>query len=455
MAQQYDLIVLGGGSGGIATARRAAQHGARVALIEESRLGGTCVNVGCVPKKVMWHAADLAAGFRDAADYGFAGPAPRLDWAALVTAREAYIQRLNGIYAANLEKDGVTVLRERGRLLPDRRLQTDRNELRADHMVIATGGLPRWPEIPGSALGTDSDGFFAWQNAPATVAVVGSGYIAVELASLLQTLGAQVTLLLRRDAVLRQFEPVLGQTLLEEMAATGVQVCTEVQVTALGEGDGGVRAALSDGSEAVFERLIWAIGRMPNSHDIGLERAGVALHSDATVAVDDYQNTNVDGVHALGDVTGHFELTPVAIAAGRRLADRLFGGQPDSHLGYENIPTVVFSHPPIGTVGLTEAQARARHDDVVVYASDFVNLRYGVMRRKPRTRMRLICAGADERIIGVHAVGDGADEMLQGFAVALRMGATKAGFDDTVAIHPTAAEEMVTMTRRLANDSGA
>lgn len=448
MGQAYDLIVVGGGSGGIAAARRAAAHGARVVLIEESRWGGTCVNVGCVPKKLMWCAAGLAQDFQDAAGYGFTGsPPPALDWATLVARREAYIRRLNGIYSANLAKDGVATVAARAALVDEHRVRVGADELSADHVIIATGGLPRWPQIPGSALGTDSDGFFAWQHRPATVAVVGSGYIAVELASLLQALGTQVTLLLRRQGVLRRFEPMLGQTLLEQMLEDGIDVRKQVQVAALAEDGEGVIATLDDGSRAGFERLIWAVGRDPNCHGLGLERVGVEQHFNGHIAVDEYQNTNVPGVYALGDVTGRHELTPVAIAAGRRLADRLFGGQPERRLRYENIPSVVFSHPPVGTVGLTEEEARARFDDVVVYHSEFVNLRYGVLDRKPRSRMRLVCAGNRERVVGVHVVGDGADEMLQGFAVALTMGATKADFDDTVAIHPTAAEEMVTMTQ--------
>ncbi|MDT0619256.1 glutathione-disulfide reductase [Salinisphaera sp. P385] len=446
MTQHFDLAVLGGGSGGIATARRAAQHGARVALIEAGELGGTCVNVGCVPKKVMWHAADMAHAFEDAAGYGFDLTPPTLDWGRLVERREAYIRRLNGIYASNLDKDGVTVFAARGELLAPGRLRAGDDEITADHVVIATGGLPRWPQLPGCALGTDSDGFFALTDRPDRVAVVGAGYIAVELAGMLAALGSRVSLLIRRESVLRGFEPMLGETLLERMQADGVEVVTNTDVESLEEDGDAVRACFKQGGQGTYDTLIWAIGRVPNTHGIGLDRVGIESHSDGTVPVDAYQNTRVDGIYALGDVTGQAELTPVAIAAGRRLSDRLFGGQPDRHLDYDNIPTVTFSHPPIGTVGLTEAQAREHFDTVRAYDSQFVNLCYGVVDRKPVTRMRLVCAGTEEQVVGVHVIGEGADEMLQGFAVAVRMGATKADFDNTVAIHPTAAEEMVTMT---------
>lgn len=448
----FDLIVLGGGSGGIAAARRAAQHGARVALIEAGRLGGTCVNVGCVPKKVMWHAADLAHKFADAPGYGFELGPPPLDWNRLVRHREDYIRRLNGIYARNLEKDGVTVFRGRGELVDERSLTVDGQRLYAAHVLIAAGGHPAWPELPGAALGTDSDGFFALDSCPRRVALVGSGYIAVELAGMLRALGrsmgAETTLLLRKDRVLKYLDPMLGETLIERMREAGIEVVTETRVEKLTEDGAGLRVHYATGCEPEsFDTLIWAIGRSPNTHGIGLEHAGIEVDSDGHVVVDDYQNTNMPGVYAVGDVTGRAELTPVAIAAGRRLADRVFGGQADRHLDYENIPTVVFSHPPVGSVGLTEGEARERFGDaaVTVYEHGFTSLYYGVLEHKVGSRMKLVCAGGEERVVGVHVIGDGADEMLQGFAVAVRMGATKRDFDDTVAIHPTNAEEFVTI----------
>lgn len=449
MNTEFEFIVIGGGSGGVATARRAAQHGAKVLLIEEGRLGGTCVNVGCVPKKVMWHAAQLMDGFADAADYGFSFDALRHDWGKLVGRREAYIQRLNGIYGRNLEKAGVQVINGQAAMQDGKQVVVNGETYQAPHILIATGGHPSWPEIPGAALGTDSDGFFALESRPATAAIVGSGYIAVELAGVLSALGTQVTLLLRKSHVLKNFDAMLGETLLAHLQKSNINVVTEIQVRGLTQDESGVRVEYdTDRAPESFDTLIWAIGRSPNIHGLNLEEAGVEVDSKGYVPTDKYQNTNIKGIYAVGDVSGRLELTPVAIAAGRRLADRVFGGKIDRHLDYENVPTVVFSHPPIGTVGLTEGQARERFGDdaVKIYSSHFTSLYYGVVEHKSPSDMKLVCVGKQEEIVGVHLIGEGADEMLQGFAVAVRMGATKRDLDDTVAIHPTSAEELVTMT---------
>jgi len=449
MSEHFDLIVLGGGSGGMATARRAASHGKRVALIERGLLGGTCVNVGCVPKKVMWHAADFAERAAHADGYGFTGGVPDHDWPKLVDNRETYIRRLNGIYARNLDKDNVTYVAGEACFSGERTVTVNDRELSADHVLIATGGKPIWPEIPGAALGTDSDGFFAWTERPDSVAIVGSGYIACELAGVLNGLGTQVTLLLRREHVLKAFDDMLGETLIERMREAGIDVQMNRSASELVEDDGAVRVHFADGGDSArFDQLIWAIGRAPNGDHLGLEHIGLEPNADGTIPADEWQDTPVAGIHALGDVTGSVELTPVAIAAGRRLSDRLFGGQPDAKLDYRNIPTVVFTHPPIGTVGLSEAEARQQYGDdaIKVYTSHYVALYHGVLDHKIPSDMKLVCVGDDERVVGAHVIGDGADEMLQGFAVAVKMGATKADFDDTVAIHPTSAEEFVTMT---------
>ncbi len=441
----YDFVVLGGGSGGIAAARRAAQHGARVALLEPGRLGGTCVNQGCVPKKIMWHAAQLAHAFEDAAGYGFTVGAARHDWPKLKAAREAYIARLNGIYRANLEKDGVQLLQGRGRLRDAQQVEVNGQILRAPHLLIATGGRPERPQIPGAELGIDSDGFFALDHCPARVAVVGGGYIAVELAGMLRALGAQVTLLVRGQ-LLRNFDRMLADALLEAMRAQGIELRLGARVQSVARAGAGLRAQLQNGDTTECDTLIWAIGRSPNSADTGLEAAGVRTDASGFIATDPFQNTSVAGVYAVGDVTGRAALTPVAIAAGRRLADRLFGGQPGRHLEYGQIPTVVFSHPPIGTVGLSEEAARTQYGEAVkVYTSRFNALYYGVLEHKTPSHMKLVTVGPEEKVVGLHVIGPGADELLQGFAVALRMGATKRDFDDTVAIHPTSAEELVTM----------
>ncbi|MES1947557.1 glutathione-disulfide reductase [Salinisphaera sp. C84B14] len=448
MSEHFDLVVIGGGSGGMATARRAASYGRKVALIERGRLGGTCVNVGCVPKKVMWHAAEFAQHAGDAAHYGFATSVPEHDWAKLVDNRETYIKRLNGIYARNLDKDEVEFIAGDARFIGERRIAVGERELDADHVVIATGGKPHWPEIPGAALGTDSDGFFTWRERPNSVAIVGSGYIAVELAGVLNALGSDVKLLLRKDHVIKGFDSMLGDTLIERMKEAGIDVQMHRSTAELSEAGEQIRVDFEDGDSVTVDKLIWAIGRLPNTDNLDIEASGVALASDGTIVVDEWQDTSIDGVHALGDVTGAIELTPVAIAAGRRLSDRLFGGQPDRKLDYHNIPTVVFTHPPIGSVGLSEADARAQYGDdaVKIYTSHYVALYHGVLEHKIPSDMKLVCVGAEEKIVGAHVIGDGADEMLQGFAVAVKMGATKKDFDDTVAIHPTSAEEFVTMT---------
>lgn len=445
---RYDLLVLGGGSGGMACARRAAQHGARVALIEEARLGGTCVNVGCVPKKVMWHAADFADRAAEASGYGFGFDALKHDWATLCANRESFIRRLNSVYERNLDKDSVAWVRGRGAFIDAQTIEVEGQQYTAPHVVIATGGHSRLPDIPGAQLGADSDDFFEWPDKPASVAIAGSGYIAVELAGVLNSLGTHVTLLLRTERVLKRFDPMLGDRLLAHMQDAGIEVRTNCSARELTEVDGGIQALLDDGSRLQpVERFLWAIGRDPNNEGYGLARAGVETANGGAITVDSYQNTSSPGVYALGDVTGKAELTPVAIAAGRRLGDRLFNDQPDSRLDYNNIPSVVFSHPPIGSVGLSEDEARSEYGDSVrIYTSDFVPLYYGALEHKVRASMKLVCVGPEERVVGAHVIGDGADEMLQGFAVAVKMGATKADFDDTVAIHPTTAEEFVTMT---------
>ena len=443
-----DLIVIGGGSGGLAAARRAAQHGARVALVEGQRLGGTCVNVGCVPKKVMFNAAGLAEAMADARDYGIATTEARIDWALLKARRDAYVARLNAIYRNNLEVAGIELVEGWARCEDARTVWVGERRLVAPRILLATGGVPRVPDLPGAQHGITSDGFFRLEARPRRVAVVGAGYIAVELAGILRALGSDVSLMLRNETFLRRFDALLRDTLLEEMAKAGVSVLACTHLERVQRSNDGVLVLVgNDGTRhSGYDCLIWAVGRRANIDGLGLERWGIAQDDEGNVVVDEWQNTNVDGVYAVGDVTGRWQLTPVAIAAGRQLADRLFGGRPQARLEYENIPTVVFSHPPLGTVGLTEQEARARHgSDVKCYTTSFVNLYHALTHRRTTTAMKIVCVGPQERIVGLHVIGLGADEMLQGFAVAVRMGATKADLDRTVAIHPTAAEEFVTM----------
>ncbi|HZP12861.1 MAG TPA: glutathione-disulfide reductase [Nevskiaceae bacterium] len=443
----YDLLVIGGGSGGIAAARRAAKHGARVALVESGRLGGTCVNVGCVPKKIMWHASQIAESLQEAAAYGFGrADAVTHDWHTLRSNRDAYVEWLNGIYRRNLLASGAELIEGHAQFAGPREVVAGERTLSAKHILIATGGRPFHPKCEGADLGIDSDGFFALDRRPESVIVAGSGYIAVELAGMLRALGAKVTLIARGKRLLRTFDAMLSTHLEGEMRAQDIELVLDEPIDSLRRDGAHVTAKLASGSTRTADALIWAVGRTPNIESLALDRAGVATDELGAIRVDAFQNTSAANVYAVGDVTGRMMLTPVAIAAARRLADRLFGGQPERKLDYEMIPTVVFSHPTIGTVGLTEAQAREKFGDAVkVYESRFKALYYGIQHRKVGSAMKLVCVGADERIVGLHTIGMGSDEMLQGFAVALRMGATKRDFDDTVAIHPTSAEEMVTM----------
>ncbi len=443
----FDLISVGGGSGGLACAQRAAEYGAKAAVIEPKPLGGTCVNVGCVPKKVMWNAAGLALGLADATDYGFDVAPAGSDWALLKTKRDAYVQRLNAIYERNLNAKGVTYVRGAARFLDAHSVEVNGETFSARHIVIATGGQPRVPLLPGAELGITSDGFFALEARPARVAVIGSGYIACELAASFHELGSKVELFIRKDHLLTHFDAMLGKSLMREMRASGIIIHEHVILTAV-QGTAGRKTLVAGGSQefADFDCVLWAIGRDANVAQLDLARAGVLLDGDDFIPTDKFQNTNVANVYAIGDVTGRAALTPVAIAAGRRLSDRIFGGKLDRHLDYGLIPTVVFTHPPIGTVGATEAEARAQHGDAVkVYVAEFTPMYHALTARKARTDMKLVCVGPEQRIVGCHIIGAGADEMLQGFAVAIRMGATKRDFDDTLAIHPTSAEELVTM----------
>ncbi len=430
MEKHYDLIAIGAGSGGLSVAERAARHGAHCAIVEPARLGGTCVNLGCVPKKVMWFGANVAHTLHDAADYGFAVQPGTLDWAALKTKRDAYVKGINDWYATFLADSSIDRIEGTGRFVGPNRIEVEGRHYSADHIVIATGSRPFVPNVTGAELGITSEGFFDLDRCPGRVAIVGGGYIAVELAGVFNATGCEVTLLLRsREDFLPGFDCMLRDTLMESMVSDGVSIHANTSLASIARGsDRKLTLATTTGeSIAGYDTLVWAAGRLPETTSLNLSAAGVALDARGFVAVDDFQNTNVPGIYAIGDVTGRVPLTPVAVAAGRRLGDRLFGGQPDRRMVYENVASVIFSHPPMGTVGLTEEAARARHGE------------------QPRTAMKLVSVGPQERIVGLHVIGLGADEMLQGFAVAVHMGATKRDFDETIAIHPTSAEELVTM----------
>lgn len=449
MSKHYDFLVIGGGSGGIAGARRAAEYGARVALIENQRMGGTCVNVGCVPKKMMWNAAHFADELTIAGDYGFPLTPPVFDWACFKTARDTFIERLNGIYLRNLESSNVDIYRGWAVFESVNNVRVGDQVLTADHVLIATGGRPATLNLPGADLAITSDGFFDLESQPKNPLIIGAGYIATELAGVLQSLGSNVTMLLRKDILLRGFDHTLREAVTHEMQSDGVKILTRVQLQGLKqEATGELSFYDKSGTRhGGFDCVILATGRTPATDAIGLESTGLTTDPSGFILTDEWQQTAISHIYAVGDVTGRAALTPVAIAAARRLSDRLFGDQPNAKLDYESIPTVVFSHPPIGTVGLSEEEARTKFGDknIKVYQSRFTDMYYSITKKRVPTTVKLIVAGQDEKVIGCHVVGRAADEMIQGFAVAVKMGATKADFDNTVAIHPTAAEELVTL----------
>ena len=447
MNKEFDMIVIGAGSGGIASARRASEYSARCAVIENKKLGGTCVNVGCVPKKVMWTTSRIAELLEDAPDYGFSIDNHGFEWAKIKRSRDEYIARLNGIYANNLDKANAETIMGSARFLSSNSVEVNGAVYQAPHILIASGGQPMVPDIPGTHLGITSDGFFEMEDLPQKVVITGAGYIATEFAGMLHGLGSEVIMVLRKDQLLRGFDSSMTSVVMSEMRRSGVQFITNTSITSLQKGPSGLTVALSDETSIDdVSEFIFAIGRAPNTQGLGLENTEVRLNARGYVETDKFQNTSQQGIYAVGDVTGRVELTPVAIAAGRKLSDRLFGGQSDAFLDYENIPSVIFSHPPIGTVGLSEQAARARFgEDVKIYTSEFKNMHYQVTRRSSPTLMKLITTGTEEKVIGCHVVGDFADEIIQGFSVAVKMGARKRDFDNTVAIHPTASEEFVTM----------
>ncbi len=440
-----DYLVIGGGSGGVASARRAASYGARVVLIEEKALGGTCVNVGCVPKKVMWNAATMSEMLHDAKEYGFLCSEHKgFDWSILKKARDRYISRLHGIYDSLLEKSHVTVINGHASFTGPKTISVNGESYTAKHILITPGGTPTFPNIPGAEYGMSSDGFFALDDQPKKVAIVGAGYIAVELAGVLNALGSEVSLLIRKESVLRRFDHDIQAQLLKEMQQAGIQILSNSHISKLEKKNDQI--IIND--KLNVDCLIWAIGRHPNTASLNLDATSVKTDKRGYIEVDEFENTSCKGVYALGDVVDKIALTPVAIAAGRALAARLFNGDINAKLDYETVPSVIFSHPAIGSVGLSEEEAITRFgaDNIKVYKSQFTNMYHAVTERKTGTFMKLITKLPEETVLGLHVIGIGADEMLQGFAVAVKMGATKADFDRTVAIHPTASEELVTLT---------
>ncbi|HIF9247877.1 TPA: glutathione-disulfide reductase [Photobacterium damselae] len=450
MAKHFDYICIGGGSGGIASANRAAMYGAKVALIEAKALGGTCVNVGCVPKKVMWHGAQIAEAMHlYAKDYGFDVEMKGLNWGKLVESREAYISRIHTSYETVLGNNKIEVINGFAQFVDAKTVEVDGEHYTANHILIAVGGRPSIPAIPGAIHGIDSNGFFELKEQPKRAAVVGAGYIAVEIAGVLNGLGTDTHLFVRKESPLRSFDPMIIETLTEVMAAEGPTLHTHsVPKEVVKEEDGTVTLYFENGESHNTDILIWAIGREPTTDAINLAAAGVETNNRGFIKVDEFQQTNVEGIYCVGDIMeGGIELTPVAVKAGRQLSERLFNNKPNAKMDYALVPTVVFSHPPIGTIGLTEPEAIAQYgaENVKVYKSGFTAMYTAVTQHRQPCRMKLVCAGEDEKVVGLHGIGFGVDEMIQGFGIAMKMGATKADFDSVVAIHPTGSEEFVTM----------
>ena len=446
----FDYICIGGGSGGIASANRAAKHGKKVAIVEGKVMGGTCVNVGCVPKKAMWYGAQVAEAINlYSADYGFDVSVNGYSWQTMKKNRDAYISRIHGSYDRVLANNGITIIEGFAKFVDNKSIEVNGEVYTADHMLIATGGYPVIGPVPGAEYGITSDGFFELEEQPKRVVVVGAGYIAVELAGVMHALGSETHLLVRKNKPLRNFDPVLSDTLTEIIKEEGPTLHTQTSVEKVEkQSDGSLSVHLDTGESIDTDCLIWAIGRKPAAEQLNLAAAGVELDKKGYIQVDKYQNTTAENVYAVGDIIGKVELTPVAVKAGRLLSERLFNGQTDAHMDYTNVPTVVFSHPPIGTMGLSEPEAREQYgdDEVKVYNSSFTAMYTAVTSHRQATKMKLICVGEEERVVGLHGIGYTMDEILQGFAVAIKMGATKADFDACVAIHPTSGEEFVTLT---------
>ncbi|MBE0494389.1 MAG: glutathione-disulfide reductase [Thiomicrospira sp.] len=450
MQYDYDVIAIGAGSGGLSIVERASEYGKKCAVVEAKKLGGTCVNIGCVPKKVMWFGAHIAEALRDAPDFGFDVDVKGFDWSKLVDQREQYIKNINTWYNGYMKDLGVDVLTGWGSFVDAHTVEVDGKHYSAETIVIAPGGVPDIPQdVEGAELGITSDGFFALRTQPKKVAVIGSGYIGVELAGVFQALGTEVSLLSRKDLVLRGFDDMIRENLTNAMITSGIHKEYHFRVARIYRAENGSLTVESEDGQHLdgFDQVVWAVGRSNLIEPLKIENAGLKASSKGIIEVDDEHRTSVNNIFAIGDVTGQPQLTPVAIRAGRFLAERLYNNKPHLKLNLNAVPTVIFSHPPVGTVGLAEHDARAKygHDNVKVYTSIFTPMRYAFTHHQIKTALKLVVTGPEEKVVGIHIVGDGADEMLQGFAVAVQMGATKADLDATIAIHPSSSEELVTM----------
>jgi glutathione reductase (NADPH) len=446
--KECDYLVIGIGSGGIASARRAAKHGAKVIAIESKRMGGTCVNVGCVPKKITWNAAAIAETFKDARAYGFKDyEQPTFDWPYFKRKRDAYVKRLNGIYENNLNRDKIEHIKGRAKFVGPNEVEVALEDggtqnIKGQKILIATGGRPKLSNIPGAELCIDSDGFFDLEDRPKSIATSGAGYIGVEMSGMLHALGSDVHFFIRGQKLLRTFDPLIQDTVTKEYERQGVTLYKGSEITKVEDIGNGMKRVTYQEMESKKESTIevecvlFATGRDPEIEDLHVKQLGLKLNEKNHIMTDEYQNTNLSNIYAIGDVSDRgFELTPVAIASGRRLSDRLFGGKPDAHLEYSNIPSVVFAHPEIGSIGLTEPEARKKYGDKVkIYQTQFTGMYYAMMEQEDKgpTAYKIICVGDNEKVVGLHILGQGSSEILQGFGVAIKMGATKQDFDNCV-----------------------
>ena len=440
----FDLFVIGAGSGGVRAARVAAEHGARVGICEHSRVGGTCVIRGCVPKKLLSYAAHFAEDFEDAAGYGWTVPTPSFDWGKLIEAKDREIDRLNGVYLQLLEESGVRLYEARAGFIDEHRVKLGDQVVSADRILVAAGGHPWVPEVPGSEFGITSDQAFHLETLPKRILIVGGGYVACEFAGIFNGLGVEVIQVYRGPALLRGFDEDVRAELGREMADKGVDLRFNADLTGVYEHDGAYRVSLDDGKVCEVDRVMFATGRVPNSAGLRLLDAGVEVRADGSIPVDSYSRTNRPNIFAVGDITNRLNLTPVAIHEGQAFADTEFGGKP-REVDHEFVPSAVFTHPQIGTVGYTEEDARQHYGDLDVYRSSFRPMKHTLSGRREKTVMKLIVERNDQRVVGLHVVGLDAPEIVQGFAVAIKNGLTKDAFDSTIGIHPTAAEELVTM----------
>jgi glutathione reductase (NADPH) len=449
MAEKYDfdLFVIGAGSGGVRASRVAANLGARVAVAEERYLGGTCVNVGCIPKKLLVYASEFTEAFDDSAGFGWTVGDRHFDWTKLIANKNTEIARLNGIYESLLIKAGVKILRSRARIIDAHTIEIAGERITTRYILVATGGWPTVPKIPGAELAITSNEAFYLERMPQRVIVVGGGYIGLEFAGIFHGLGAEVTVVHRGEIFLRGFDDDLRIALAAEMRKRGITLRFQTTVSRIERRDAGVRVTVSDGAMIEADAIMFATGRAANAHGIGLEEAGVMLDGVGAIVVDRYSRTSVDTIYAIGDVTNRKNLTPVAIAEGRAAAETIFGRRAIS-VEYDNVPSAVFSQPPIGTVGLTEVEARRRYGEIDIYKSTFRPLKHTMSGRDERSFMKLVVDRKSDRVVGCHMIGTDAGEIVQGLAIALQCGATKAQFDATIAVHPTAAEEFVTMRER-------